>query len=149
MIVSIYVTTTAKAPKKHITGFAYVLETKTDKGPVTLSNKGRLEDHTKNLAELAAVVKALEHLRKPSDLIIYTTPYIASVINTWLHEWKANGWKNKSGKEVAEEYKHLEKLLESHRYEAKSEVNTYTQWLERTAEEEEKDVKNQHTRGAD
>lgn len=140
MIVNIYTQTTAKPPIKKKTGYAYVLETQGKSGPVTLTNQGVLKDTAKNLAELAAVVKALRHLRKPSELKIYTSPYMASVLNGWLKEWESRGWKNKSGKAVPEEYKELAELLKPHKYEALSESNSYTGWLERTAkEQEEKD----------
>lgn len=137
MTVRIFVYTTAKPPKKHITGFAYVLEARPHGEPVTLTNQGTLEDHTKNDAELAAVLKALQHLRKPSELEIYTTPFMATAINKWLPEWKETGWKTRAGKEVGEGYKRLAEALSAHSYTATDAASEYTQWLARTAAEEE------------
>lgn len=138
MTVKIYVYTTAKPPRKHKTGYAYVLETVPHDKPVTLTAQGVLEDYTKNEAELAAVLKALEHLRKPSELIIYTTPFMASTINSWLKKWEAAGWKTMAGTDIGENYKRLAEILKPHTYKAVTEVSTYSQWLQRTAEEEER-----------
>lgn len=138
MTVNIYVYTTAKPPRKHKTGYAYVLETTPHDKPVTLTAQGVLEDYTKNEAELAAVIKALEHLRKPSELRIYTTPFMASTINGWLKKWEASGWKTMSGNDISENYKRLAELLKPHTYTAVTEISTYSQWLQRTAEEEER-----------
>tara|TARA_B100000029_G_C17250892_1_gene842710 strand:+ start:244 stop:567 length:324 start_codon:yes stop_codon:yes gene_type:complete len=49
---------------------------------------------TNNIMELTAVIKALELLKKPSNLQITTdSTYVKDGITKWIHNWKAKGWK--------------------------------------------------------
>ena len=137
MIVNLYLHCTANAPRKKIVGFAFVLEAITTKGPATLTIKGTMKDQTKNIAEVNVLNRALEQLMKPCELVIYGTPYLKNLIESWLPEWEKNGWTTKRGKEVPPEIKTLKTNLKPHKYSMKSELNSYSDWLKRTAEEEE------------
>ncbi len=49
---------------------------------------------TNNRMELTAVIEALASLKRPSTVTIYTdSEYVRNGITTWIHGWKARGWK--------------------------------------------------------
>ena len=141
MKVSIYTHTTAKGPKQKITGFGYVLECETAKGPATLSHIGHFENETKNRTELRTLIEALKQLNRPCELEIYTTDYMAAVLETWLPTWEAHGWKNSRGEEVDPEYRELKNLLKPHSASLKTDTHQYAEWLKRETEIREKECK--------
>ena len=55
---------------------------------------------TNNRMELLAVVFALENLKKPCKINLYSdSKYVVDAINkNWLEGWVARGWKSSSGK---------------------------------------------------
>ena len=56
---------------------------------------------TNNRMELTAVIRALESLKRKSDVDIYTdSQYVKNGIETWIHGWKRNGWKTADRKAV-------------------------------------------------
>ncbi len=57
---------------------------------------------TNNRMELLAVVEALNVLKEPCDVELYTdSQYVAKAINAgWLEGWKKNGWKTAAKKPV-------------------------------------------------
>lgn len=53
---------------------------------------------TNNRMELTAAVRALEVLKRPCSVRIYTdSEYLKNGITAWLPQWKRNGWKRKDG----------------------------------------------------
>ena len=54
---------------------------------------------TNNRMELTAVIKALEALKKPCEVLLHTdSQYVANAINLgWLESWQKKGWKRKGG----------------------------------------------------
>jgi len=54
---------------------------------------------TNNRMELTSVISALEALREPCEVILYTdSQYVANAINLgWLESWQKKGWKRKGG----------------------------------------------------
>jgi ribonuclease HI len=49
---------------------------------------------TNNKMELTAVIRALEALKRPSRVHVYTdSQYVQKGIQEWIHGWKRNGWK--------------------------------------------------------
>jgi hypothetical protein len=49
--------------------------------------------------ELTAVIRALEALKRPSDVDLHTdSQYVKNGIETWIHAWKKNGWKTSDKK---------------------------------------------------
>jgi ribonuclease HI len=76
------------------------------------------EPHTtNNRMELTAVIRALESLTRPSDVDLYTdSKYVKNGIETWIHEWKKNGWKTSDRKAVknADLWRELEALADRH-----------------------------------
>jgi ribonuclease HI len=54
---------------------------------------------TNNRMELTAAVKALEALKQPHRVDIYTdSEYLRRGITEWLPDWRKRGWKRKGGK---------------------------------------------------
>jgi ribonuclease HI len=53
---------------------------------------------TNNRMELLAAIHALEALDRPSTLTVITdSSYVKDGITSWIHGWKAKGWKKKGG----------------------------------------------------
>jgi len=58
-------------------------------------------DTTNNRMEMTAVVKALEALIEPCEVIIHTdSRYVIDGMTKWIAGWKRNGWINSSKKPV-------------------------------------------------
>ena len=56
---------------------------------------------TNNRMELRAVIEALASLKRPCSVILYTdSAYVKDGITTWIHGWKARGWKTADKKPV-------------------------------------------------
>ena len=54
---------------------------------------GATPDTTNNRMELMAVIQALEALRRPCQVILYTdSQYLLKGATQWLADWKRNGW---------------------------------------------------------
>ena len=71
---------------------------------------------TNNRMELTAAIKALELLREPCEVELYTdSAYLCNGFNNgWIWNWLKNGWKTASGKPV-ENRELWERLLELQR----------------------------------
>ena len=73
---------------------------------------------TNNRMELTAVISALEALREPCEVELWTdSQYIARAINEgWLAGWKRRGWKRKGGElKNIELWQELDGLLARHK----------------------------------
>ncbi|MBN6059491.1 ribonuclease HI [Aggregatibacter actinomycetemcomitans] len=56
---------------------------------------------TNNRMELLAVVEALNSLKEPCDIHLYSdSQYMKNGITQWIFNWKKNHWKASSGKPV-------------------------------------------------
>ena len=77
-------------------GWAFVL---VDGSSVRYSASGNEKSTTNNRMELTAVTKALEYCLGAGikEVSINTdSQYVKNGINTWIHNWKRNGWKTAS-----------------------------------------------------
>jgi ribonuclease HI len=75
---------------------------------------------TNNRMELTAVIRALEALKKPCDVRIYTdSVYVQKGITEWIVGWKARGWRTADKKPVKNDdlWKILDGLVINHRIE--------------------------------
>ena len=62
---------------------------------------GGLINTTNNQMELTAAIEALKYFTKKSNLNLYTdSKYVKEGIETWIVNWKKNGWKTTSKKSV-------------------------------------------------
>ena len=58
-------------------------------------------DTTNNRMELTAAIKALQALKQPCKVELYTdSHYVKHGVEKWLHSWKKNKWKTAARKEV-------------------------------------------------
>jgi len=63
------------------------------------------------------VIRALEELRRPSAVRIYTdSKYVKQGITEWLPRWKRNGWRTSSRTEVRNRdlWERLDELAQRH-----------------------------------
>lgn len=74
-------------------------------GAILISGDHRKEisggdpDTTNNRMELLAAIRALQQLKRPLTVDLYTdSKYVKQGITEWITKWKANGWQRKSGK---------------------------------------------------
>jgi ribonuclease HI len=73
---------------------------------------------TNNRMELTAVIRALEALKHPSDVEVYTdSQYVQKGISEWLHAWKRRGWRTADKKPVknVDLWQELERAAGRHR----------------------------------
>jgi len=73
---------------------------------------------TNNRMELTAVIRALEALKRPSVVEVYTdSQYVQKGISEWLPDWKRRGWKTADKKPVKnrELWEELDRMRAQHR----------------------------------
>ncbi len=73
---------------------------------------------TNNQMEMTAVIRALETLKTPCTVDLYSdSAYVVNAINqNWLENWKSNGWMNSDKKPVKniELWQKLDELMSVH-----------------------------------
>jgi ribonuclease HI len=75
---------------------------------------------TNNRMELMAAIRALEALKRPSHVKLYTDSiYVMKGITTWISDWKRRGWRTAEKKPVKNEdlWRQLDELAARHRIE--------------------------------
>lgn len=79
--------------------------------------KGGQRSTTNNQMELMAAIQALESLKRPMQVDLYTdSTYVRDGITKWIFNWKKNGWKTAAKKPVknADLWQRLDKAIERH-----------------------------------
>ena len=91
---------------------------------------GGEKDTTNNRMELTAVIRALEALKEPCAVTVYTdSQYISRAMTEgWLKKWKAAGFTKKGGLKNAELWRALDGLLQRH--------EVHFQWVKGHADNE-------------
>jgi len=77
-------------------------------------------DTTNNRMELMAAIRALEALKRPSEVKLYTDSiYVMKGITAWIHDWKKKGWRTADKKPVKNEdlWRQLDALAAKHQIE--------------------------------
>ena len=70
-----------------------------DNDPIFL--KGGKNQTTNNRMELTAAIKGLQHFKNSEKLTLVTdSKYVKDGIESWMANWKKNGWKTASKKPV-------------------------------------------------
>jgi ribonuclease HI len=75
---------------------------------------------TNNRMELMAVIRALEALKRPSRVRLFTdSQYVQKGISEWIHSWKRRGWKTADRNAVKNEdlWRRLDELAARHEVE--------------------------------
>ena len=73
---------------------------------------------TNNRMELTAVLSGLKTLNRPCDVVICTdSQYVKNGMESWIHNWKKNGWKNAGRQPVknADLWQQLDEQVARHR----------------------------------
>jgi len=86
-------------------------------GTIERELSGGEADTTNNRMELTAAIRALEALKEPCAVDLYTdSSYVKDGIGGWIEGWKRNGWKTASKKPVknAELWQQLEQARDRH-----------------------------------
>ena len=85
-------------------------------GPAEKELCGGERETTNNRMELTGVIRALEALKEPCAVTVYTdSQYISRALNEgWLAKWKAAGFTKKGGLKNAELWRTLDGLLQKH-----------------------------------
>ena len=75
---------------------------------------------TNNRMELMAAIRALEALKRPSQVKLYTdSTYVMKGITTWIHSWKRRGWRTADKQPVKNEdlWRQLDEARSKHEVE--------------------------------
>ena len=78
---------------------------------------GGEKETTNNRMELLAAISALEALKEPCAVTLYTdSQYFSNAVNLgWLRAWKRKGWRRKEGSPKNPDlWQRLDELLETH-----------------------------------
>jgi ribonuclease HI len=81
---------------------------------------GGEEATTNNRMELTAVIRALEALKGPSRVRVYTdSQYVQKGISEWIRAWKKRGWRTADRKPVKNDdlWRRLDELNAAHKVE--------------------------------
>ncbi len=87
-------------------------------GPHKKKIYGGEKDTTNNRMELLAAIRALEALKKPSEVNIHTdSQYLRKGMLEWMSGWKRNGWRTSAKKPVknVELWQALDSLVQTHK----------------------------------
>ncbi len=74
-------------------------------------------DTTNNRMEMTAVIRALQALKKPSEVNVYTdSTYVMKGLTEWLPQWKRRNWRTAARQPVknVELWQELEAALHAH-----------------------------------
>jgi ribonuclease HI len=72
---------------------------------------------TNNRMEMMAAIMAIEAVKRPCEIHLHTdSEYLRQGITTWIHSWKARGWKTADKKPVknVDLWQRLERAIETH-----------------------------------
>ena len=78
---------------------------------------GGERETTNNRMELMAVIRALESLKRPSEVLITTdSQYVMKGMTEWIKNWKRNGWRTAAKKQVknADLWQELDSFVKQH-----------------------------------
>ena len=78
---------------------------------------GRFRETTNNRMELRAAIAALEALKRPCPIELYTdSSYVRNGILEWVHSWQRNGWRTANKQPVKNQdlWRRLLTALERH-----------------------------------
>ncbi len=98
-------------------GWGAVLQSNTTKTTEKKEIHGGDPATTNNRMELMAAIQALEALKRPADVTLYTdSKYLLDGITKWIKSWQRNGWKTSAKQPVknADLWQRLTKAMDGH-----------------------------------
>jgi len=90
-----------------------------------LEKSGAEPDTTNNRMELRAVIEGLSALKRRTRVRVVTdSTYVKNGLTQWMHGWKANGWRRKTGDgykplKNVDLWQQIDALLQAHEVELK------------------------------
>jgi len=78
---------------------------------------GGAKQTTNNRMELTAAIEALNYLKRPCEIDMFTdSKYVKDGLTSWINNWKKNGWKTAAKKPVknAELWQELDQAVKRH-----------------------------------
>ena len=78
---------------------------------------GGEKNTTNNRMELIAAIKSISYFKIKTDIEIFTdSKYLKDGIESWIHNWKKNGWRTSNKKEVKNKdlWEELDKQILKH-----------------------------------
>ena len=79
---------------------------------------GAEKETTNNRMEMTAVIEALQALKRPCNITLYTdSKYVMNGINEWLPNWKKNNWRTSNKKTQVKNvdlWQKLDELIAQH-----------------------------------
>jgi ribonuclease HI len=101
-------------------GWGALLRLNNARGSTEKEIWGGEADTTNNRMELMAVIRALEALKRPSRVRLYTdSQYVQKGISSWIHQWKRRAWRTADRKPVknVDLWQRLDELAARHEVE--------------------------------
>lgn len=145
MEVRIYLRTSYHGLRKAEGCYCGILEADTSEGEKTLEETGK-DTGTANQIALLGLIKAMEHMRRASDLEIFTdSKYLESGVNRFLDDWIAADFRKQNGEPVKNSvlWRRAAELLAPHNINICYEEHTkYSMWQDRRMREYEQKQKN-------
>jgi len=99
-------------------GWGALLRTRADDGERERELFGGEGNTTNNRMELTAVIRAIQALKRPCDVVIHTdSTYVQKGITEWIHGWKKRAWKTADKQPVknVDLWQELDALVGAHR----------------------------------
>lgn len=129
--VNLYVETNIKGVGKKKGKYIYLLETETSKGLATVHVIKDIEA-TKDVAELTALVAAVERLKKPCELNVYvTSSMLMHNIRHYLRGWAKHNFCKADGRRLScwQLWKELWDKTTIHDLRVYNRPHSYSNWL--------------------
>lgn len=118
-IIKVFIQSNLKGPAKREGRFVFVLQFVSSNGMTAeLNGGGMLFNVGENELFLGALIEALSHIQKSSNIIFYVeNEYFKNTyLNGWLKEWKKLGWRRSNGAALANAmlWRRVDELLLRH-----------------------------------
>ena len=133
--VNIYIECQLQGPQRKTAKYGYVMEfVERDGSAHTLTEIGCMRNTTAQRLVVAAVARALGRINAKSRICIYTDSqyFQNAIMQCWMYDWEAAGWKNARGKKVANAdiWKMVMDLEEGHDITVcRQAIHQYSAWL--------------------
>lgn len=133
--IDIYALTNIRGIGKSSGAFIWLFEFMTSKGVVTRNEKKSVVNVTARIAELMALIKALERITKPCEIMIHVSnSNLAKTLeNGWIHTWAETGFINAKGEVMKDAalWQQFYDLFKQHTFLGVTcEPHTYTSWMQ-------------------
>lgn len=134
MQVNIYIEDNIRGAKLKKGKVMYLLECIVENKPYTVHKVIELEDCSKNMIDLTALIEALERMQKQAEICIFTSnsTIYGTLNNMWNIQWQKNDWINARGNKVKnwEKWQKVTELLENHSFVVTNEEHSYKKWMQ-------------------